>query len=126
MPRLDSSTTAAAGVEGAVAAMASGVREVAATPWSTTVGLNRSRVVLDRRWGAGAAWPTVTPEFKGESECIEHMCVRIKFHTCVDLVYTKTQCKSVKRVLKLYYMTECLKIEHKRVLATVKDVSTGS
>jgi hypothetical protein len=40
----------------------------------------------------------------------EHMCARIKFHTCVDSVYTKTQCKSVKRVLKLYDMTECLKI----------------
>jgi hypothetical protein len=52
----------------------------------------------------------VTTGFKGKSECIEHMCARIKFHTCVDLVYTKTQCKSVKRVLKLYYMTECLKI----------------
>jgi hypothetical protein len=51
----------------------------------------------------------VTPGFKGKSECIEHMCARIKFHTCVDSVYTKTQCKSVKRVLKLYYMTECLK-----------------
>jgi hypothetical protein len=53
---------------------------------------------------------TVTPGFKGKSECIEHMCARIKFHTCVDSVYTKTQCKSVKRVLKLYYMNECLKI----------------
>jgi hypothetical protein len=52
----------------------------------------------------------VTPGFKGKSECIEHMCVRIKFHTCVDSVYTKTQCKSVKRVLELYYMTECLRI----------------
>jgi hypothetical protein len=52
----------------------------------------------------------VTPGFKGKSECIEHMCARIKLHTCVDSVYTKTQCKSVKRVLKLYYTTECLKI----------------
>jgi hypothetical protein len=52
----------------------------------------------------------VTPGFKGKSECIEHMCPRFKFHTCVDSVYTKTKCKSVKRVLKLYYMTECLKI----------------
>jgi hypothetical protein len=52
----------------------------------------------------------VTPGFKGKSECLEHMCARIKFHTCVDSVYTKTQCKSVKKVLKLYYMTECLKI----------------
>jgi hypothetical protein len=41
---------------------------------------------------------TVTPGFKGKSECIEHMCARIKFHTCVDSVYTKTQCKNVKRV----------------------------
>jgi hypothetical protein len=34
----------------------------------------------------------VTPGFKGKSECIEHMCARIKFHTCVDSLYTKTQC----------------------------------
>jgi hypothetical protein len=53
----------------------------------------------------------VTPGFKSKSECIEHMCARIKLHTCVDsVVYTKTQCKSVKGVLKLYYMTECLQI----------------
>jgi hypothetical protein len=52
----------------------------------------------------------VTPEFKGKSECIEYMCVRIKLHTCIDSVYTKTQYLSVKEVLKLYYMTECLKI----------------
>jgi hypothetical protein len=41
----------------------------------------------------------VTPGFKGKSECIEHMRARIKFHTCIDSVYTKTQCKSVKGVL---------------------------
>jgi hypothetical protein len=44
-------------------------------------------------------YPLVTPGFKGKSECIKHMCARIKFHTCVDSVYTKTQCKSVKREL---------------------------
>jgi hypothetical protein len=37
---------------------------------------------------------TVTPGFKGKSECIEHMCARIKFHTCVVSVYTKTQYKT--------------------------------
>jgi hypothetical protein len=62
----------------------------------------------------------VTPGFKGKSECIEHMCARIKFHTCVDSVYTKTQCKSVKRVLKLYYMTECLKIVTKESTSSGK------
>jgi hypothetical protein len=31
-----------------------------------------------------------------------------------------------KEVLKLYYMTECLKIVTKRVLAADKDISTGS
>jgi hypothetical protein len=34
----------------------------------------------------------VTPGFKGKSECIEYMYVRIKLHTCIDSVYTKTQC----------------------------------
>jgi hypothetical protein len=37
----------------------------------------------------------VTPGFKGKSECIEYMCARIKVHTCIDLVNTKTQCPSV-------------------------------
>jgi hypothetical protein len=37
----------------------------------------------------------VTPRFKGKSECIEYMCIRIKLHTCIDSVNTKTQCKSV-------------------------------
>jgi hypothetical protein len=41
----------------------------------------------------------VTPRFKDKSECIEHMCARIKLHTYVDSVNTKTQCKSVKEVL---------------------------
>jgi hypothetical protein len=43
------------------------------------------------RQASGGA--VVTPGFKGKPECIEHMCARIKFHTCVDSVYTKTQCK---------------------------------
>jgi hypothetical protein len=70
-----------------------------------------NRIRLNSRFGVHEEETniTVTPGFKGKSECIEHMCARIKFHTCVDSVYTKTQCKSVKRVLKLYYMTKCLK-----------------
>jgi hypothetical protein len=34
----------------------------------------------------------VTPGFKGKYECIEYMCAMIKLYTCIDLVYTKTQC----------------------------------
>jgi hypothetical protein len=29
---------------------------------------------------------SVTPGFKGKSECIEYMCARIKLHTCIDSV----------------------------------------
>jgi hypothetical protein len=32
----------------------------------------------------------VTPGFKGKSGCIEYMCARIKLHTCIDSVYTRT------------------------------------
>jgi hypothetical protein len=46
----------------------------------------------------------------------EYMCARIKVYTCVDSVNTKTQCKSVKEVLNIYYMTECLKLAHIRVV----------
>jgi hypothetical protein len=37
----------------------------------------------------------VTSEFKGKLECIEYMCARIKVHTCIDLVNTKTQCQRI-------------------------------
>jgi hypothetical protein len=40
------------------------------------------------------------------------MCARIKVHTCIDSVNTKTQCKNLKEVLNIYYMTECLKLTH--------------
>jgi hypothetical protein len=36
------------------------------------------------------------------------MCAGIKFHTCIDSVNTKNSAKSVKEVLKLYYMTDNL------------------
>jgi hypothetical protein len=40
----------------------------------------------------GLSCTFVTPGFKDKSECIEYMCARIKLHTCIDSVYTKTQC----------------------------------
>jgi hypothetical protein len=52
------------------------------------------------------------------------MCARIKLHTCIDLVNTKTQCKSVKEVLNIYYMTECLKLTHVGV-ANSRKVNTN-
>jgi hypothetical protein len=51
----------------------------------------------------------ITPGFnEGKSECIKHMCARIKLHTCVDSVNTKNSAKRVKEVLWLYYMTDSL------------------
>jgi hypothetical protein len=61
------------------------------------------------------ACPAVTPGLKDKSECIEYMCAKIKVHTCIDLVNTKTQCKSIKEVLTIYYMSECPKLTHVRV-----------
>jgi hypothetical protein len=57
----------------------------------------------------------VTPRFKDKFECKEYMYVRIKVHTCIDSVNIKTQCKSVKEALNIYYMTVCLKLTHVRV-----------
>jgi hypothetical protein len=31
----------------------------------------------------------VTPSFKGKTECIDHVCTRIKLHTHLDIVNTK-------------------------------------
>jgi hypothetical protein len=31
----------------------------------------------------------VTPSFKGKTECIDHVCARIKLHTRNDIVNTK-------------------------------------
>jgi hypothetical protein len=31
----------------------------------------------------------VTPSFKGKTECIDHVCARIKLHTRLDIVNTK-------------------------------------
>jgi hypothetical protein len=53
----------------------------------------------------------------------EYMCARIKLHTCIDPVNTKTQCKSVKRVLNIYYMTECLNLTIVRVANSGKETN---
>jgi hypothetical protein len=40
----------------------------------------------------------------------EYMCARNKLHTCIDSVNTKNTVQIVKRVLNIYYMTECLNL----------------
>jgi hypothetical protein len=37
---------------------------------------------------------TVTPEFEGKLECINHMCARIKLHTCNDVVNIRYSAKA--------------------------------
>jgi hypothetical protein len=34
-------------------------------------------------------WEPVTPGFKGKTECIDHVCARIKLHTRLDIANTK-------------------------------------
>jgi hypothetical protein len=34
-------------------------------------------------------WSDVTPSFKGKTECIDHVCARIKLHTRLDIMNTK-------------------------------------
>jgi hypothetical protein len=53
----------------------------------------------------------------------EYLCARIKLHTCIDSVNTKTQCKRVKRVLNIYYMTECLNLTIVRVTNSGKETN---
>jgi hypothetical protein len=63
-------------------------------PSPTSTAVEEARPVTTTQSKAAQPWwrRSVTPGFKGKSECIEHICARIKFHTCVDSVYTKTRC----------------------------------
>jgi hypothetical protein len=48
--------------------------------------------------------PSVTPSFKGKTECVDHVCARIKLHTRNDIVNTKISATRIKS----YYMTTVL------------------
>jgi hypothetical protein len=39
---------------------------------------------------------SVTPSFKGKTECIDHVCARIKLHTHLDIVNTKISATRIK------------------------------
>jgi hypothetical protein len=39
---------------------------------------------------------TVTPGFKGKTECIDHVCARIKLHTRLDIVNTKISATQIE------------------------------
>jgi hypothetical protein len=43
----------------------------------------------------------VTPSFKGKTECIDHVCAKIKLHTRNDIVNTKISASRIES----YYMT---------------------
>jgi hypothetical protein len=45
-----------------------------------------------------------TPSSKGKTECIDHVCARIKLHTRNDIVNTKISATRIKS----YYMTKVL------------------
>jgi hypothetical protein len=42
----------------------------------------------------------VTPSFKGKTEFIDHVCARIKLHTCLDIVTTKISATRKKTYYK--------------------------
>jgi hypothetical protein len=42
----------------------------------------------------------VTPSFKGKTECIDHVCTRIKLHTHLDIVNTKISATRIKSYYK--------------------------
>jgi hypothetical protein len=42
----------------------------------------------------------VTPSFKGKTECIDHVCARIKLHTRLDIVNTKISATRIKSYYK--------------------------
>jgi hypothetical protein len=42
----------------------------------------------------------VTPSFKGKTECIDHVCARIKLHTRLDIMNTKNSATRIKSYYK--------------------------
>jgi hypothetical protein len=42
----------------------------------------------------------VTPGFKGKTECIDHVCARIKLHTRLDIMNTKISSTRIKSYYK--------------------------
>jgi hypothetical protein len=50
----------------------------------------------------------VTPGFKGKPECINTCAPGLSFTHALTQRIPKTQCKRVKRVLNIYYMTDSL------------------
>jgi hypothetical protein len=42
----------------------------------------------------------VTPGFKGKTECIDHVCARIKLHTRLDIMHTKNSATRIKSYYK--------------------------
>jgi hypothetical protein len=42
----------------------------------------------------------VTPIFKGKTECIDHVCARIKLHTRLDIMNTKISATRIKSYYK--------------------------
>jgi hypothetical protein len=43
---------------------------------------------------------TVTPSFKGKTECIDHVCARTKLHTCLNIANTKINATRIKSYYK--------------------------
>jgi hypothetical protein len=43
---------------------------------------------------------SVTPSFKGKTECIDRVCARIKLHTRLDIVNTKISATRIKSYYK--------------------------
>jgi hypothetical protein len=42
----------------------------------------------------------VTPGFKGKTECIDHVCARIKLHTRLDIMNTKISATRIESYYK--------------------------
>jgi hypothetical protein len=52
------------------------------------------------KWLAFVESQVVTTSFKGKTECIDHVCTKIKLHTCLDIVNTKISATRIKSYYK--------------------------
>jgi hypothetical protein len=76
-----------------------------AVVWHPPLPINQSVLTNDPHCSSHFSLKTnVAPSFKGKTECIDHVCARIKLYTLNDIVNTKISATRIKS----YYKTQVL------------------
>jgi hypothetical protein len=59
-------------------------------------GLSNTQLFVGRPRQQRRTQEFVTPGFQGKTECIDHVCARIKLHTRLDIMNTKISATRIK------------------------------